>query len=58
MHIHYLPREQVNGYMRDLADRLLNLGRLSPTVCCPVGRSGSGLLNVLTDVAPELNKRL
>jgi GNAT superfamily N-acetyltransferase len=50
---HFLGGEEVAGYARDLAQRLVGLGDLFPTVWCPIGKSGDKLLRVL---AKELSR--
>jgi hypothetical protein len=43
MHTHYLGREEVQAYSRDLVARLKAMGACIPTVWCPIGRSGEEL---------------
>jgi GNAT superfamily N-acetyltransferase len=44
---HYLGREEVEGYARDIASRLDGLGENLPTLWCPVGRSGDYLARII-----------
>lgn len=47
MRTHFLGREEVDAYLRDLAHRLLHLGSERPLVWCPIGPSGGNLAREL-----------
>ncbi len=44
---HFLGREEVSGYCKDLLQRLALLGSDKPTVWCPLGNSGDHLTRML-----------
>lgn len=49
---HFLGKEEVEGYVKDLAERLQALGSGVPLVWCPIGSSGDKLLRVLGGLVP------
>jgi hypoxanthine phosphoribosyltransferase len=49
---HFLGREEVAGYARDLAARLVSLGKDAPAIWCPIGYSGIRLAEILGDLLP------
>ncbi len=52
---HFLGNEEVEGYVKDLAERLQALGSGVPLVWCPIGSSGDKLVRVLGRLmAPEV----
>ena len=55
---HFLGKEEVQGYVRDLAERLQALGTDAPLVWCPIGSSGDKLVRVLGQVLGGLNPNL
>jgi hypothetical protein len=58
MRTYFLPREQVEGYLCDLARRLKAMGEQVPMVWCPIGRSGEVLSQELkrqiSIISPDL----
>lgn len=52
MNTHYLGREEVDAYLRDLGRRLVSSGK-PPNVWCAIGRSGASIAHRLFKVAKE-----
>lgn len=50
---HFLGREQVEGYCRDLVRRLIDLEDAMPKVWCPIGTSGQALFDIIIRQMPE-----
>jgi GNAT superfamily N-acetyltransferase len=56
---HYLGKEEVSGYARDLAKRLSSLGDNFPTIWSPIGHSGDKLLREIAASLPDdLSKKI
>lgn len=52
---HFLGQEEVQGYVRDLAERLQAFGDEVPLVWCPIGNSGDKVVRVLGNTLKSLN---
>jgi GNAT superfamily N-acetyltransferase len=50
---HFLGEEEVSGYAKDLAKRLVELGEEAPTVWCPLGNSGDHLARKIAKYIPS-----
>ncbi|MGC9984939.1 MAG: GNAT family N-acetyltransferase [Polyangia bacterium] len=53
MHTHFIGAEEVDAYLREFVGRILKLGEKMPTLWCPIGRSGSVLLERLLRVGGQ-----
>ncbi len=56
MHAYFLGREEVDAYLRDLLNRMVET--TFPTVWCPITESGDDLLRALTAVLQEKHAHL
>lgn len=55
---HFLGQEEVQGYVRDLAERLQAFGDERPLVWCPIGNSGDKVVRVLGSILESINPEL